>query len=110
MPVISQVRDFIWTEVSGFFIKEVESEIFFASGVAKIISLFSFIAESFCEKENTGINNVNTSLTNSDRNDEVCDARNDESRTGDDLINNKFTFTKLIWIEKVKFNNLGLQL
>ncbi|MBL7721213.1 MAG: hypothetical protein JNK98_04390 [Chitinophagaceae bacterium] len=52
-----------------------------------------------------------------DRNNELSDsclpdrqARGDESSTGEDLINNKFTFTKLMWIEKMKFNNLGLQL
>jgi len=52
-----------------------------------------------------------------DRNDEVSDsclpdrqARGDESNTGDELINNKFTLTKLMQIEKMKFNNLGLQL
>lgn len=41
------------------------------------------------------------------RDDKLCNTNDDDNCIGDDLINNKFTFPRQKWIQKVKFNILG---
>ena len=73
-----------------------------SSGTFKVLSV---CALRFVERQRKAIK-----MLNSERNEQECDARDDDSNKEDDLINIKFTISRLKRIEKMKFNILEAHL